>query len=127
MKFTDMEFRKFILFGAVNSVLTYLIYLVLLQILNYKLAYSFSYLSGIFIAYYFHSRFVFRENFRIKKALQYPLVYIISYAVGISLIYFLVDILGINRLIAPWIVVLLVTPLSFILSKYVIKGSIVVD
>ncbi|MCH7535251.1 MAG: GtrA family protein, partial [Bacteroidetes bacterium] len=114
MKFTDIEFRKFILSGAVNSILTYLIYVVFLQILNYKLAYSFSYLSGIFIAYYFHSRYVFRENLHIKKALQYPLVYIISYAVGISLIYILVDILGINKMIAPLIVVLLVTPISFI-------------
>ena len=127
MKFTDIEFRKFILSGAVNSILTYLIYVVFLQILNYKLAYSFSYLSGIFIAYYFHSRYVFRENLHIKKALQYPLVYIISYAVGISLIYILVDILGINKMIAPLIVVLLVTPISFILSKFVIKGSMVVD
>ena len=55
----------FVFFGAVNTVLTYGIYLLLVLFIAYPAAYTVSYASGVFISYYLNARFVFKEMRRL--------------------------------------------------------------
>ena len=123
-KFINMEFSKFIFFGVVNAALSYVIYVILVFFLAYPTAYTIAYLAGIFISYYLNSRFVFKSEMRLTKAMQYPVVYIVQYVIGISLLYLLVELCEINKVIAPVFVVIVTIPVTFVLSRFIIKGRV---
>ena len=116
------EFAAFLFFGAVNTILGYGIYLLLLPFVAYPTAYSLSYAAGIFISYYLNARFVFREKLRLSKALQYPVVYLVQYLLGLGLLYLLVEVAHMTTFIAPIVIVLITVPCTYLLSRYVIKG-----
>ena len=122
MKFIRNEFVRFIFFGGVNTLLGYAIYALLLLFLTYPIAYTLAYVLGICISYYLNSRFVFESRVRLTKALQYPLVYLVQYLLSVLLLYVLVEILTINKLIAPGLIVLVTVPMTYFLSRFIIKG-----
>lgn len=115
------EYAAFLASGAVNSALTYVLYILLLTLLNYKTAYSISYVCGIFISYYLNSRWVFKEPLSLLKFLQYPVVYIVQYLLGIATLYVCVDILGMRQWLAPLAVIAVTVPATFFLSRCIIK------
>lgn len=117
------EFSRFIICGGINTLLTYIIYVVALRFYRYSISYSISFLAGIFIAYYLNSRFVFEQELSLKKAISYPLVYLVQYLLGILALYVLVELLSVNKLIAPLIIVAISVPVTFLLSKLIIKGN----
>lgn len=111
----------FLVFGGINTLASYAIYLGGLSLVPYPVAYTISFVAGIFISYCLNSLFVFREKLRISKALQYPMVSIVQYVVGIGLLYLLVEFAHVSKLIAPFAVVLLLLPLTYRLSRYIIR------
>lgn len=112
----------FVFLGAVNTVLSYGIYLLLVLVVAYPAAYTLSYPPGILISYYLNARFVFREKLRLAKALQYPVVYLVQYLLGLGLLYLLVEVVHLSKFIAPILIVLITVPCTYVLSRYVIKG-----
>jgi putative flippase GtrA len=123
MKFINLEFNRFILIGGINTVLTYFIYVFFLFFVAYSAAYTLSYFSGIFISYYLNSRFVFKEKLSLKKAFQYPVVYFVQYLLGLLLLHFLVRFLNISELIAPLFIVIITIPVTYLLSRFIIKKN----
>lgn len=124
MKFISREFIRFVFFGGVNTLLGYVIYALLLLFLAYPVAYTLAYVLGIFISYYLNTRFVFKEKVRWTKALQYPLVYLVQYLSGVGLLYVLVEIFHTSKLVAPVLIVLLTVPVTYLLSRLIIKGRL---
>jgi putative flippase GtrA len=122
MRSTSTEFIRFVFVGAFNSFLTYVFYVLLLLFLPYMISYTVSYLMGIFLSYYLNSTFVFKKPIQLKKALEFPLVYLAQYLLGALLLFFLVDILAVNRLIAPILIIILTLPVTFLLSRFIVKG-----
>lgn len=116
------ELTLFLVVGGLNSLLTYAFYVLLLFFFKYSIAYTLSYISGIFISYYLNSEFVFREKPRLSKAMQYPVVYLGQYLAGIILLYLIIELAHISSLIAPILVVALTFPLTYSLSRSLIKG-----
>lgn len=119
------EFMRFVICGIINTLITFLIYLGCLYMVGYSLAYTFSFICGIFISYYLNSRYVFQKALSWRRALQYPLVYLAQYVLGISSLYLLVEILDLSEIVAPVFVVLITVPATFLLSRRVIgrKGK----
>lgn len=115
------EFLKFILIGLANTVLGYIIYLVFLQLMNYRTAYSITYIIGIVIAYGLNTKFVFNTTFSWQKFLRYPIVYLIQYAVGLFFIIVLVEIFTIPDVIAPLLIVIITLPITFTLNRLILK------
>ncbi|PKM77569.1 MAG: GtrA family protein [Firmicutes bacterium HGW-Firmicutes-15] len=125
MKFTSLnikEYASFLLCGAANTVLTYAMYAVFLLLMPYKLSYSLAYICGIIISYYLNSQFVFKEPVSLAKFLKYPVVYIVQYLLGIVILYICVDVLAISKWLAPIVVIIISLPVTFGLSKLIIKG-----
>jgi putative flippase GtrA len=118
------EFLRFLIIAAMNTGATFLIYLVLLLIVPYGLAYTGSYVLGIFLSYCLNASFVFRERLRISCALQYPVVYLVQYVLGITALYVLVERVGCSKAVAPLLVVLVSLPVTFLLSRYLIKRPV---
>ena len=120
---TRREFVAFVVVGATNTGLTYALYVALLLIMSYPLAYSSSYLAGIALSYFLNARFVFREPLSFAKALQYPVVYFAQYFLGLGLLYLLVEICQVSKVTAPLVVVFVSIPVTFLMSRYVIRGK----
>jgi putative flippase GtrA len=116
------EFAVFLFVGGLNTAVTYGIYLGLLLAVSYPIAYSGSYIAGIFISYCLNAWLVFREPLRLASALRYPIVYGVQYVAGLGLLYLAVEVLHLSKKLAPLGVVAVSVPLTFFLSRFVIRG-----
>jgi putative flippase GtrA len=114
------RFFVFVLYGGLNTLATYLLYLLFVTVFNYQIAYLLAYLSGIFLAYILNLRFVFKAQSSLKKAVSYPLIYVIQYFIGALLLYVFVNQLYVSELVAPLLVILILIPISYFLNKTVL-------
>jgi putative flippase GtrA len=108
--------------GAINTLTGYILYVSLLAITSYTLSYTISYILGIFISYYLNSRFVFRTELKLTKAVQYPLVYLAQYVLGIILLRVFVELLGVSQILSPALIILITVPVTYLLNKLILKG-----
>ena len=122
MKWNSEEFGRFVLVGATNTILTYLIYLALLDIVGYAVAYTISYACGIAFSYVANSVAVFKAPMTAKSALRFPLVYAFQYLAGLGLMWLQVDVLGVPAWLAPWVATAILVPCSFVLTRLFLRG-----
>lgn len=120
MKYTNSELFRFIIAGGVTTLLSYLIYILLIIFLPYKSAYSISFICGIVISYTVNTIFVFQQSWAWKKLFQFPLVYLIQYVLGLSLLAIFVDRLHIDIKVAPLINVVILVPVTYYISRWII-------
>lgn len=120
-KISSSEFIRFVIVGVINTFIGFIFYYLLLQIFPYLAAYSIMYILGIALSYLLNSFFVFQNEIRFSKLIQFPLVYLAQYIVGIITLKIIVDILKMNKLVAVVITILVALPITFFLSKKIIK------
>lgn len=119
-KFINKPFIRFVISGVINTGSTYIIYLILLAFWEYKIAYTISYISGIFISYYLNTIFVFQEKISFRKFLKFPVVYIAQYLINLLFIYLLVDKMGLSTALVPIVVTIIAIPITYLLSKTIL-------
>jgi putative flippase GtrA len=127
MKFTNpnlSEYARFLICGAANTGLTYVLYVLFLLLLSYKWSYSLAYGGGIAISYFLNSHFVFQQPVALAKFLKYPVVYLVQYLLGLIILYICIDLMGISKWLAPLLVIVISLPVTFVLSKLIIKGRV---
>jgi putative flippase GtrA len=108
---------RFLLFGALNTVATYLVYCLLVFVLHPQIAYAIVFALGIALAYVGNSRFVFRRALDWKIASVYPFVYLAQYALTALLIYLFGFWLDLGPRLALALALVITTPVSFILNR----------
>ena len=111
------EFLRFIAVGALNTGLTYGIYVALVHFVHYQLAYAVAYSAGIVLQFLLHSRFVFRVPLRWSNLGGYPTIHLVLYGFGALLLHVLVARLDMDERLAPLLVIALSVPLSFALTR----------
>lgn len=116
------RFVRFLCTGGINTIITYAIYLVLLQIINYQLSYTIAFVAGIMIAYFLNKVFVFKTHQGWKSVMLYPFVYFIQYLFGMLILWLLVSQTGLSVEFAPLVVVALSVPLTYWLTRFVFVG-----
>ena len=107
--------------GGANTVLTYGLYLVFNLFLHFQVAYTASYVVGIIFSYFYNSLVVFKSPLSYVKFALFPVVYLVQYFLSIVLLSFFVQRLQVSEALAPIIVFIIVTPLTYLLSKLVLK------
>lgn len=110
---------RFFLSGGLNTVITYCLYVILLQFMSYQVSYSISYITGIIISYFLNKIFVFRTHRGVRSALLFPLVYVAQYGFGIFLLWLWIDQASLNKAIGPLVVIVLSMPLTYLLTRLV--------
>jgi putative flippase GtrA len=115
------ELRRFLLVGATNTTVSYVLYLLLLAFAPYLYAYSISYGTGVVVSYILNSRFVFRQPLSLGKFLQFPIVYAIQYGLGATILWLLVGHASISPELAMIGVVAVSIPVTFITSRFILK------
>lgn len=122
-KFTNKQFLMFIVSGGMNTLFTYMLYILLLQIASYPAAYTISYVIGILFAYVVNSKWVFKTPLTLRGLLRYPVVYIVQYGINVLLLMLAVDVLGWQERIALLAIMVVTVPLTFILNKLVLNRT----
>lgn len=117
-----LQFARFLIAGAVNTVASYVIFLVLLRFMPYLVAYTIAYVIGIAISYVLLTSFVFAAPRRMATALRFPLVYIAQYLIGSAVIVLLVEIWNVRASIAAIVAIFATIPLSFLLSRTILRA-----
>jgi len=111
------RFGRFVLGGAINTGVTWTLFLVLARVMSPTSAYTLTYLFGIGLAYFINSRFVFMSDLRLRTAWRYPLVYVAQYAYGLAAVDILVERLELDGAGVIVFVTISSLPITFFLSK----------
>ncbi|MCR5273888.1 MAG: GtrA family protein [Clostridiales bacterium] len=127
---TLYQFIKFGLVGLSNTLLSYIIYLLVLWVLHpYDLSWDYyaanvmSFLLSVLWSFALNNKLVFHgpkeKKAVLKSLLKTYLMYLFTGVILANiLLYIWVARLGINKVIAPLINLVINVPLNFILSKY---------
>lgn len=114
------QFKRFLVSGALNTAATYLLFLVLLEFLSYRIAYTMTYASGVLLATVLNSYFVFKRGYTVKMGLAVIFTYAVQYLYGIVVLAVLVDLFGAPASIAMIGVILTAFPLQFLILRGVV-------
>ena len=118
------EYIKFNIVGMSNFVVSQLIYLTLYLLfkINYIVSYTITTVFSVCVSYFFNSKFTFKqEKYSLSKFLLTILIYICEYLINMTAILFLVNIIGLSKIIAPIIAPVFSTIPVFFLMRFVIK------
>ena len=116
------QFMRFLAAGAINTVASYVVFLLLLQFIPYLAAYTIAYVAGIMLSYFLLTSFVFRTQRRLVSAVRFPAVYIAQYLVGSGLIVVLVEAWGVRASLAAIVAIVVSIPVTFLLSRTILHG-----
>ena len=115
---------RFLVAGVSTTAFSYLLYVVfLLAAMAPKPAYALAYALGIAWSYSINSVWVFRQSWSWKGLLSFPLVYLVQAAVSFFIFVALLDKLHVPRLVAPLLTIVLLLPLTYVLSRALIRKT----
>jgi putative flippase GtrA len=117
------EAFRFLIVGALNTIVGYGVFLLLLNWLRYEVAYAIAYVAGIAVSYIFNALFVFRQPLRPRAALYYPLVYLVQFLLGLALLRLLIEMLNVPLWMAPAVVIVLTMPVTFLMSRIIVRAN----
>jgi putative flippase GtrA len=116
-------FKRFLGIGIINTIFAYIVFIILLQVLNYNISYTISFMATIILSYFLNSKYVFKQKVSLSKFIKFPLVYIVQYLFGIVVLNILNIYMNTSNYINMLIVTILSIPLTFILSKKIIGSN----
>lgn len=114
---------RFAVGGALNTGLSYAVYMLLCKFFSYQLAYAAAYIIGIIFGYLFNSRFVFNVAWSWKGFWSYPIVYLLQYVGSAMLLGIFIEHLAVSKMIAPVMVSVVMVPVTYILSHWVLSWT----
>ncbi|EOB8062018.1 flippase GtxA [Staphylococcus aureus] len=122
---THAEILKFIIVGGINTLNYYVVYLLLLKLLHIE--YMISHITGFIVAfvisYYLNCYFVYRVKPTWRKFISFPITQIVNISLQTVLLYVFVSWLNLPAEIAPFAGLIITIPITFILSKWILKDS----
>lgn len=122
---THAEILKFIIVGGINTLNSYVVYLLLLKLLHIE--YMISHITGFIVAfvisYYLNCYFVYRVKPTWRKFISFPITQIVNVSLQTVLLYVFVSWLNLPAEIAPFAGLIITIPITFVLSKWILKDS----
>ncbi|MCG9803805.1 flippase GtxA [Staphylococcus argenteus] len=122
---THAEILKFIIVGGINTLNYYIVYLLLLKLLHIE--YMISHITGFIIAfvisYYLNCYFVYRVKPTWRKFISFPITQVVNVSLQTVLLYVFVSWLNLPAEIAPFAGLVITIPITFVLSKWILKDS----
>ncbi|MFZ8527705.1 flippase GtxA [Staphylococcus aureus] len=122
---THAEILKFIIVGGINTLNYYVFYLLLLKLLHIE--YMISHITGFIVAfvisYYLNCYFVYRVKPTWRKFISFPITQLVNVSLQTVLLYVFVSWLNLPAEIAPFAGLIITIPITFILSKWILKDS----
>jgi putative flippase GtrA len=112
------EFIKFCFVGLTNTVVSFLVYFILLKFdLNYLFSSTVGYVAGILNGYILSSKYVFKKSQDIKSVIKFFIVYGSSLLLNLFLLYIMVEKFSISKLIAQFVAIIINTIYNYLFNK----------
>lgn len=121
MKFIKLESVRFLIAGSINTVLTYLLYLLVLPWVGYVAAFTISFAVGVLFSFVLNAVYVFKVVLVWSRLIKYPSLYFFQYILGLILITALVEYFGVDDRFAPFVNVVILIPITFMLNRWFFK------
>ncbi|MBF0603831.1 MAG: GtrA family protein [Nitrospirae bacterium] len=118
---TLRQILSFLVVGLVNTFGTYIIYIVLLQFIEYWLAFTITNVVGVVIAVVGNGKFSFRTQPSVKAMFAYGIFFVCYYIISMAMVVQMVRI-HVSHELAPLIAVVVLLPFSFVCTRYAISG-----
>ncbi|RIL88465.1 GtrA family protein, partial [Staphylococcus cohnii] len=120
---THYEVIKFVIVGGMNTLNYYIVYLCLLKLLevNYLVSHISGFIISFVISYYLNCYFVYKVTPTWRKFLKFPLTQVVNMGMQTLLLYIFVQWFGISSVIAPFAGLIITIPITFVLSKYILR------
>lgn len=116
-----IQFIKFGCVGFSNTIISLIVYYFFVWInWSYVIANTMGFLVSILNAYFWNSKYVFRngtENSKGKAFFKMFVSYLGSFCLSTVLITFMVEILGISQYLAPILRLVVTVPINFFVNK----------
>lgn len=119
-KVVKQQILGFSVSGVLSTLIMFLLYVGLHQLINYQYAYLISYSTSV-IALYFMNSMVFKQSVSVHTWLRFSLIYLMQYLIGAAVLALLVH-FGFSVTYAPLAVVLLLLPITFVLNRIVFSS-----
>lgn len=114
------QLASFLAVGAVNTMLTFLLYEALILVMPYWLAYTLCFPAGIAFLLFANAGLVFGRAVTAASTALYVLLYLATYAAGLGVVMVLVEVIRIPPEYAPLGAIAVMTPINFIGSRFVL-------
>ncbi|CAC6940169.1 Putative sugar translocase in surface polysaccharides biosynthesis [Staphylococcus aureus] len=122
---THAEILKFIIVGGINTLNYYVVYLLLLKL--FHIEYMISHITGFIVAfvisYYLNCYFVYRVKPTWRKFISFPITQLVNASLQTVLLYVFVSWLNLPAEIAPFAGLVITIPITFVLSRWILKDS----
>ena len=118
-----LEIIKFVIVGGINTFNYYVVYLLLLKVLNvqYLVSHITGFIVALIISYYLNCYFVYKVQPTLRKFLQFPVTQLVNVGMQTLLLFIFVRFFHVNSVIAPFAGLIITIPVTFILSKYILR------
>ena len=113
-----MQFARFLVVGTANTAASYVVYLLLLLVVDYRVAYTVAFVAGLVGGYLMHARFVFGARPGARSAASYLVTYAAMYLVSLLVIYVAVERLAVPKPFGMLAALAFTVPASFILLRW---------
>lgn len=120
-KFYNKPYLRFGIGGGISTALSYIIYFLLTMITTFRIAYSIAFIVSIIISYLLNLIFVFGTAHSFKKSGLFLLIYLSQFICCFFTLDFLVELIKVNPLIAPFFVTVIVMPITYLFIKNILK------
>lgn len=114
------EFLRYCMVGTLAAGIHYGIYYLLQQVIEVNLAYTGGYLFSLVCNFFLTSYITFRSSPSAGKAAGFGLSHLVNYLLHIVLFNLFLW-LGVSRLLAPVLVLMIAVPTNFVLLRWVFK------
>lgn len=115
------ESFRFVIGGGLNTLLTYVYYWLLLDLIGYAAAYTVSYAAGIVSGFTINTLFVFRSPWSWRKLMAFPLVHLANYGLGLAVMSLTIRLLGLDERLAPIVATIIVLPFNFVFTRLLLR------
>jgi putative flippase GtrA len=112
-----MQFARFVIVGVANTAASYAVYLILLLVFDYRVAYTIAYLAGLAGGYLAHARLVFGAQPGVRSAASYVATYGAMYLASLLVLYVAVDRLAVPTIFGMLVALAFTVPVSFLLLR----------
>lgn len=114
------EFLRFCLVGTIAAGIHYGVYYLLMHVVNVNLAYTGGYLFSLVCNFFMTSYITFRSKPSAGRAAGFGVSHLINYLLHIGLFNLFLW-MGVSKLLAPILVLMVAVPTNFLLLRWVFK------
>lgn len=114
---------KFVIAGALNTLLSIIVYQLMLFVAGHVVAYAVGYISSIAVAYYLYARHVFDAPMTPGRFAAFAVFYLFTWFAGTLVNTALIEYLGLHARLAIFVTIAIMLPVNYVGSRRCMRAG----